>query len=314
MLAMMMACVPAMALEADAVFGQFDNVNAGSWAPPYDHSLWKKLYGFDLKQTANITAKVYDANGKLFNTLIDGEEHENGYVEIDWPAVNMEGWHSGRGSANYTLEVTAEVNGEIVTKTIAFSFNYAHDSADHEKYKVTWFPHNTICVAGIEFRKVRPALTSKWYNFVPLDLSADGVQKFDLVASNKYIIGTVTVSKSGDELIVDWELRRQGTNDANFQLEKEFMTIFSNLNAVTEVEPDAFEGSTYEFGKPISIANDLGGDTNVLLYICNQATYCNNLSYKYQNPIYHAEYWPNLDWRIAEREAMMELVNADLAE
>lgn len=41
---------------------------------------------------------------------------------------------------------------------------------------------------------------------------------------------------------------------------------------------------------------------------------CNNLSYKYQNPIYHAEYWPNLDWRIAEREAMMELVNADLAE
>lgn len=112
MLAMMMACVPAMALEADAVFGQFDNDNAGSWAPPYDHSVWKKLYGFDLKQTANITAKVYD----------------------------------------------------------------------------------------------------------------------------------------------------------------------------------------------------------VLLYICNQATYCNNLSYKYQNPIYHAEYWPNLDWRIAEREAMMELVNADLAE
>lgn len=104
--------------------------------PPYDHSVWKKLYDFDLKQTANITAKVYDANGKLFNTLIDGEEHENGYVEIDWPAVNMEGWHSGRGSANYTLEVTAEVNGEIVTKTIAFSFNYAHDFADHEKYRV----------------------------------------------------------------------------------------------------------------------------------------------------------------------------------
>ena len=62
MLAMMMACVPAMALEVDAVFGQFDNDNAGSWAPPYDHSVWKKLYGFDLKQTANITAKVYDAN------------------------------------------------------------------------------------------------------------------------------------------------------------------------------------------------------------------------------------------------------------
>lgn len=177
-----------------------------------------------------------------------------------------------------------------------------------------WYNHNTICVAGIEFRQVRSDLTHKWYNFAAIDLTNDGVQKFDLVASNVFVIGSVTVTKNGDEVIVDWKLNRQGTNDANFILENEFLTIFSDLNAVTEVEPSRFEGVTYEFGQPISIENDLNGDTNVLLYICNQATYCDNLSYAYLNPIYHARYWPNLPSRIAQRNAMMELVNADIAE
>lgn len=315
MLGLLLTCVPAFALETSDVFGSVDSDDAGSWGPPYNHSEWKKMVGVDLKQGAKITAKVYDESGKLFNTLVDGEQYGAGYLVINWPAVNEEGWHAGKGEhVTYDLEITAEIDGETVTLHVPYDFYYAHDFADHEKYKVTWYPHNTICVAGIEFRKVRPELTSKWYNFAAIDLSADGVQTFDLVASNKYIIGTVTVTKFGDEVTVDWDLRRQGTNDANFKPEREFLTFFSDLNAVTEVEPDKFEGPTYEFGKPISIANDLGGDTNVLLYICNQATYCNNLSYEYKNPIYHAEYWPNLKWRIAVREAMMELVNADLGE
>lgn len=314
-LGLLLTCTSAFALETSDVFGQFDQNDRGHWDPPYDHSQWKKMVGFDLKQSAKLTAKVYDSDGNLFNTLLSDAQYDAGYVVINWPAVNADGWHAGSGvQANYNLVVTAEIDGEIVTTTVPYSIIYSHDFTDHLQYKVTWYPHNTICVAGIEFRKVRPELTSKWYNFAAIDLSADGVQTFDLVASNKYIIGTVTVTKFGDEVTVDWDLRRQGTNDANFKPEREFLTFFSDLNAVTEVEPDKFEGPTYEFGKPISIANDLGGDTNVLLYICNQATYCNNLSYEYKNPIYHAEYWPNLKWRIAVREAMMELVNADLGE
>lgn len=176
-----------------------------------------------------------------------------------------------------------------------------------------WYAHNTICVDGIPFRDVRPELTNQWYNFAPLDLSKDGAQTFDLVASNMYVIGKVTVTVAGDKVVVDWKLNRQGTNDANFELENEFLTIFPDLNAVTEVEPAKLDGTTYEFGQTISIANDLGGDVHVLLYICNQATYCDNLSYKYMKRIYHPRYWPNLSWRVAQREAMMELVNTDLA-
>ena len=310
---MMLFASSAMALEANDVFGAFDENDRGRWNPPYDHSVWKKMVGVELKQDAKITAKIYDEEGELFNTLLDGEQFQAGYIVINWPAVDTNGWHAGKDvKVTYDLEVTAEVNGETVTTHVPYSIIYAHDYTDHIQFQVKWYPHNTICVAGVEFRDVRPELTDKWYNFAAIDLSQDGVQVYDLVASNMYIIGSVIVTKSGDEVTVDWQLNLQGTTDANFQLEDEFLTFFSDLNAVTEVDPAKYEGPSYEFGQTISIANDLGGDTNVLLYILNQATYCNNLSYKYQKPIYHTRYWPNLEYRIAEREAMMELVNADL--
>lgn len=178
-------------------------------------------------------------------------------------------------------------------------------------YPANWYPHNTICVAGIEFRDVKPEVTSKWYNFAAIDLSRDGVQVYDLVASNMFVIGKVTVTKQGDEVVVDWALNHQGTNDSNFQLEDEFLTIFSSLSAVNEVEPDRFEGPTYEFGQPISIADDLNGDTNVLLYIRNMATYCDNLAYKHLKPIYHARYYSDTNVRIAQRNAMAVLMDAD---
>lgn len=313
-LAIMMLCASsAMALEANDVFGAFDENDRGHWNPPYDHSVWKKMVGVELKQDAKISAKVYDEEGNLFNTLLDGEQCQAGYLVINWSAVDTNGWHAGTDvEVTYDLEVTAEVNGEIVTTHVPYTIIYAHDYTDHIQFQVKWYPHNTICVAGVEFRDVRPELTSKWYNFAAIDLSQDGVQVYDLVASNMYIIGSVIVNKAGDEVTVEWKLNHQGTTDANFQLEDEFLTFFSDLNAVTEIDPEKYEGPSYEFGQTISIANDLGGDTNVLLYILNQATYCNNLSYKYQKPIYHTRYWPDLDYRIAEREAMMVLVDADL--
>lgn len=48
--------------------------------------------------------------------------------------------------------------------------------------------------------------------------------------------------------------------------------------------------------------------------IANLATYCNNMSYKYQKPIYHTEYDEDAAKYVALREAMTELMNADQAE
>ena len=48
-LAIMMLCASsAMALEANDVFGAFDENDRGHWNPPYDHSVWKKMVGVEL--------------------------------------------------------------------------------------------------------------------------------------------------------------------------------------------------------------------------------------------------------------------------
>lgn len=306
-----------------------------TWSANTEHSAAKKLVQFTLSEAAQVQASVYNtATGELYTGVVNAS-YAAGNVTLLWNGVNTQGWHPDRGDyVNLLLRIYASNENGSAVEDIPFSFYSAHNMSSHQEtvipeytedvlppeqqynpkptqYEATWYPHNTICVAGIEFRDVRPELTSKWYNFAAIDLSVDGVQVYDLVASNMYVIGSVIVIKNGDEVTVDWELNLQGTTDANFQLEDEFLTFFPNLEAVTTVDPAEYDGPTYEFGQTISIANDLGGDTNVLLYILNQATYCNNLSYKYQNPIYHTRYWPNLDYRIAAREAMMQLMAAD---
>ena len=317
-LGLLAACVSALGLESSDVFGAFDTNDSGSWGAPFDHSVWKKIAGFQLKQDATITAILYDDDGNYFNTLIDNEAIKSGYVVVNWPGVNENGWHPGKGEEqNFLLTVTAKVGEESITANyIPFPnprpFVFAHGIEEHIDYQ--WYPNNTICVAGLEFREVKPEVTSKWYNFAPIDLSEDGTQTFELVASNLFVIGKAIVTVSGDDVTVEWLLNKQGTEDANFESESEFLTFFHSIDDVTAVEPSQYEGPTYEFGQTISIANDLDGDTNVLLYIRNTATYCTNLSYQYQRPIYHAEYDRDASFRQARRVEMTNLMNADTAE
>lgn len=271
-----------------------------------DEDLWKKV---GTRPFVGYTEGDY---GKTY------VEYYASYIEKDgvpYVRLSMNPWEIGEDGQ--LTEIVLEGDDRFLNKyknKMEEIIDVPNSTGEPTACEHVWYDHNTICEAGIEFRQVRSDLTNKWYNFAAIDLTNDGVQKFDLVASNVFVIGSVTVTRNGDEVIVDWKLNRQGTNDANFILENEFLTIFPDLNAVTEVEPSGFEGVTCTFGRPISIANDLGGDTNVLLYICNQATYCDNLSYAYLNPIYHACYWANLPRRVAQRSAMMEQVNADIAE
>lgn len=193
----------------------------------------------------------------------------------------------------------------------ALCANDARTYAQPPERPHTWYAHNTVCVAGIAFRDVKPALTDRWYSFAALDLSRDGLHTFDLVASGLYVIGKVTVVREGDSVFVDWTLRHCGTNDSNFQPESEFLTFFHDLDTAVDVNPETFTGARYAFGEPISVENDLGGDTSVLLYICNRATYCDHLSYQYRSPIVYAPYRYDDEARIAQRGAMYRLMAAD---
>ena len=142
--------------------------------------------------------------------------------------------------------------------------------------KVVYYANNTACSVGPSFRDVSN-LTSKWYRFTPVDLSENGTQTFDLMGSNMYIIGKVTVTVQDGYVTVNCQY-----NSARVNVKKEFCTFLPSLAETTTVDQNKL--TNYAFGTPISIADDLGGDTNVLLYICNLIDYDTSMNVIYQSP------------------------------
>ena len=61
----------------------------------------------------------------------------------------------------------------------------------------------------------------------------------------------------------------------------------------------------FRFGDAVSIEKDLEGDTNVLLFIRNQVTYCDYVT----NTHKLTRFWPNLPERKALREQMQIMMD-----
>ncbi len=130
----------------------------------------------------------------------------------------------------------------------------------------TYF-HNTACVKGIRFRDIDANITDKWYMFAPIDLSVDGEQVFDLVAGNMHTIGTVRVLVKEGTVTITYDL----ANAREITVKSEFVTLLPSI--ADAANADIEKMTQFVFGEPISIADDLGGDTKVLLYVLNNVVY-----------------------------------------
>jgi ubiquitin-large subunit ribosomal protein L40e len=130
-----------------------------------------------------------------------------------------------------------------------------------------WY-NNTACSEGLRFRDLNPARTDKWYMFTPLDLSVDGEKSYRLIASNIRVIGTVTVKVSQGYVTVNYSAPL-----GQAAIVSEFITLFPDYTSASLADPDAAPGQGFVFGTPISIADQLKGDTSQLLFIRNVVTY-----------------------------------------
>ncbi len=137
-------------------------------------------------------------------------------------------------------------------------------------------------------------LTNKWYRFTPIDLSVEGTQSIDLLASNMYIIGKVFVTVSDGTVTVDCDYVSHDIN-----VKSEFCTFLPSLAETVTV--DQAKLTNYAFGEAINIADDLAGDTKVLLYICNVVDYNSDL------PI--VRIYPNSQVFKRETEALKQLMD-----
>ena len=245
---------------------------------------------------------VYDGDGKVSEILYEDGDGRTAYYD-----ATTYTWYSGTGADKVAIAVP-EFASEIDMSDIETGGRKR--PVEPVIPRGTWYPDNTACTFGIHLRDIEPALTEKWYTVTPIDLSQDGIQSYELVAGNMYIIGQVNVAVNGDEVIVDYKLIREGVGKT--KVSKEYMNIFSDLNSITleALEGDVLEGQGYEFGQPISIAKDLGGDTNVLLYVRNVATF-NTRVYDDQ---FLVRMWPNTPARKEIREGMINLVKMDTPE
>ncbi len=189
------------------------------------------------------------------------------------------------------------VNGAVYSGPAPFAMDQLHI-----KEKVVWYPDNTVCSFGPQFRDIDPSLTDLWYMFTPIDLGRDGVQTFELIASNLYVLGQVSVTVSGDTVVVNYSTVH-GKN-GHVYIKSEYLNIFPDLASVTTVVPEEIGGG-FRFGQEISIQNDLKGDTNVLLFVRNVATYRNYVKWD----VLLRRYYKNYPGRVALRDQMLEMMD-----
>ncbi|HSK68571.1 MAG TPA: hypothetical protein VLA21_04865, partial [Candidatus Limnocylindria bacterium] len=101
----------------------------------------------------------------------------------------------------------------------------------------------------------------------PLDISADGEQTVPLIASNLYWAGEAKVLVEGGSVTVTYSVLPA------MKVKSEFLAVLPNLDAAVTTDPAGLREYAHGFGERISIADRLGGDTRVLLFILNVVDY-----------------------------------------
>ena len=272
-------------------------------------SIAKGQYGAVLKTKINATQSgavtltltdVVDKAKPVFYTAT-----QNGAVgqEITW---NLPYYDAGMTGDTRTKKVRADfqMDGKTYTMNIYYTYNKNGGNEYVTVEKATWYSNNTACSFGPAFRDAKPGMTDKWYLFTPINLSIQGRQTFDYVASNTYVIGQVYVDVAGDSVTVTYH-NYYAAASGNTETQSEFFTFFPDLFGVTEVEPENMADKGYVFGQPISIEKDLNGDTNVLLFVRNRVTYCDYVNSTHKL----TRYWPNLPERVTLRNQMLQMMD-----
>ncbi len=168
--------------------------------------------------------------------------------------------------------------------------------------EIVWYPNNTVCSFGPQFRDIDPGLTDLWYMFTPVDVSHDGTQTFELVGGSVYVLGQVSVTVAGDSVTVNYSTIKG--KHGNIYMKSEYLNFFPDLASVKTVVPGEL-GEGFRFGQTISIQKDLGGDTNVLMFVRNVATFCNFAD----KDTLLRRFYKNLPGRVELRDAMLAMMD-----
>ncbi len=141
-------------------------------------------------------------------------------------------------SANGKSEYTCDNCGHVAdTKTVKYT---------------KWYYNNTMTSDGPSTRELVGG--NDWYRVTPVDLTVDGVYTYDLVASNKYVVGTVTITVNAGTLTVSYKAK------ADVDVKDESLLIYTSKENLA-----AGSAVTAPVGSAINIAETFGAETQVLV-------------------------------------------------
>lgn len=153
--------------------------------------------------------------------------HKYSWVEVTKPSP------AGNGKNEYKCSACGNVAD---TKTIKYSKYYYNNTM------TSFGPTTKELVGG-----------NDWYRVTPVDLTVDGVYTYDLIASNKYIVGKVTITVNAGTLTVSYKANGVDVKD-------EALLIYAS-------KADLATGTavTAPVGAAINAAETFGADTKVLV-------------------------------------------------
>lgn len=255
---------------------------------------------------------VYYINDEMYSVIPDDDHWfespsvVTGDSTIYWDYLAVGDETPLNGEVKHELYVySLDENGDLLTQVVEFYvdwFGYEHPwgygwvlSECYDQISLPcWYPENTANSFG-------PKADGTWQTYSAIDLTVEGEQTFDLVAAGAWKIGTVKVTVNGDEVIVTYEMTEDlCTSDVwdDITVDSEYLNLFADVASI-----DLSAESTFAFGQPISIANDLGGDTSVAMVISNKVDYPSHSPFV-------TRFWSNLP----ENKAIVEAMNTLLAE
>ena len=298
LLALLLTSIPVLAADKPLTISYLGNAtisegNAAAMLKTKINATQSGIVTFSLTDTVYKTV-IYSA---VKDNVAAGDE-------ITWTVPYYDGGMSNKKPIKL-MRASFAMDG----KTYSYNLYYNYAAKRNETPTVTiernsLYTDNTACSFGPAFRDVQPGLTDKWYTFTPLDLTEQGRQTYEYVASNMYVIGEVYVDVLGDSVTVTYHNYYEDQEGKTKTL-AEYFTIFPDLDSVTGVEPETMDDIGFRFGQAISIRKDLEGDTNVLLFIRNRVTYSTYVTDK--NKL--TRFWPNLPERVRIRDTMLEIMD-----
>ena len=239
-------------------------------------------YGYEAAENMIVW---FDMTGALISASYDDGEYS-----LDWnPADN---WYvrtlSGR------IKVRADISPWGAQPLLP-----AEEAPETETPEVLWYYANTINLAGIPLQEISTDLPDKWYNMIPVDLTVEGRQTYYLTISNVRFIGRCHVDVWDGEVTVRYSL----LDNREIELVSEYGCWFTSLEQITSQSIESTENG-FAFGKPVSIAEDLGGADMGLLFIRCTANY----RQPFDDGTEMVRYWRDLpEWK-EFRQELQELL------